>query len=208
MSPDVERHIGFLKELGLDFGWGPTSLVQWALEHVHVYAGTPWWVSVPLTLLAIRIVLFKTYTGSADASARMLIIKPHLQDITDRLDDAKRAQDMPEVMRQSQEMKNVYLAAGIKIWKNFLPLLNVPLGYGFFRLSRSMTSLPVPGLDDGGILWITDLTLSDPLFMLPLATGVATFFVFKVGFRSVSYYRQMANRMPYRLVVKWAPRLP
>lgn len=124
-----------------------------------------------------------------------------MQDIRNRLDEAKRAQDIPEVMRQSQEMKNVYLAAGIKIWKSFLPFLNIPLGYGFFRITRSMAALPAPGLDEGGLLWFTDLTLSDPFFMLPVATGVATFFLFKVGCRSIPYRHQMADCMTYRLVV-------
>ncbi|KAL8781944.1 MAG: hypothetical protein Q9213_005783 [Squamulea squamosa] len=88
---------------------------------------------------------------------------------------------MPEMMRQSQEMKNVYMAAGIKIWKSFLPFVNVPLGYGMFRLTRNMAQMPVPGLEDGGLLWFTDLTVSDPFFLLPLGTGVSTFLLFKAG---------------------------
>ncbi|KAL8772783.1 MAG: hypothetical protein Q9209_002128 [Squamulea sp. 1 TL-2023] len=179
--PAVGRHIGFLNELGLDFGWGPTALVQWVFEHVHVYAGTPWWASIIITLLAIRVAIFKTYIGSADTSARLLVIKPYMQDVRDRLDDAKRAQDMPETMRRMQELKNVYSAAGIKMWKTFLPFVNLPLGYGMFRLTRNMSEMPVPGLEDGGLLWITDLTLSDPTFLLPIGTGISTFFLFKNG---------------------------
>ncbi|KAL8648025.1 MAG: hypothetical protein Q9226_006176 [Calogaya cf. arnoldii] len=129
----------------------------------------------------IRLAIFKTYTGSADVSARLLIIKPHLQNIRERIDEAKRAGDMPELIRQSQEMKTIYTAAGIKIWKSFLPFLNIPLGYGYFRVTRNMATLPVPGLDEAGALWFTDLTLSDPFFILPAATGVATFYLFKAG---------------------------
>ncbi|KAL9037563.1 MAG: hypothetical protein Q9180_003646 [Flavoplaca navasiana] len=104
-----------------------------------------------------------------------------MQEIRDRLDQAKMAQDMPEVMRQAQEMKAIYSVAGIKIWRNFLPFLSIPMGYGFFRLTRNMAALPTPGLDEGGALWFTDLTLSDPFFLLPMATGVATFYMFKAG---------------------------
>ncbi|KAL8693140.1 MAG: hypothetical protein Q9224_003811 [Gallowayella concinna] len=183
-EPEVVRHFGFLKELGLDFGWGPTAFVEWVVEHVHVYAGTPWWASIIIAMLAIRLTIFKTYIGSADVSARMLMIKPQMQEIRQRMDDAKTTQDVAAVMKESQAMKSLYKAAGIQIWKSALPLLNVPLGYGFFRLSREMAALPVPGLESGGLLWFTDLTLSDPTFLLPLGTGTLTFFMFKVGNRT------------------------
>ncbi|KAL8681358.1 MAG: hypothetical protein Q9186_002501 [Xanthomendoza sp. 1 TL-2023] len=132
-------------------------------------------------MLAIRLTIFKTYIGSADVSARMLMIKPQMQEIRQRMDDAKTTQDVAAVMKESQAMKSLYKAAGIQIWKSALPLLNVPLGYGFFRLSREMAALPVPGLESGGLLWFTDLTLSDPTFLLPLGTGTLTFFMFKAG---------------------------
>ncbi|KAL8804170.1 MAG: hypothetical protein Q9182_002712 [Xanthomendoza sp. 2 TL-2023] len=180
-EPEVARHIGFLKELGLDFGWGPTALVEWILEHVHVYAGTPWWASIIIAMLTIRFTIFKTYIESADVSARLLVIKPQIQEIRDRIDEAKRTQDMVAVMQSSQEMKNLYKAAGVQTWKGVLPFVNLPMGYGLFRLTKDMASLPVPGLESGGILWFTDLTLSDPTFLLPLGTGAATYFMFKLG---------------------------
>lgn len=111
------------------------------------------------------------------------------------------AQDMPEVTRQAQEMKAIYSVAGIKIWRNFLPFLSIPMGYGFFRLTRNMAALPIPGLDEGGALWFTDLTLSDPFFLLPMATGVATFYMFKVGCSSIWLRFRLADHTAFRLVV-------
>ncbi|KAL8914560.1 MAG: hypothetical protein Q9172_007061, partial [Xanthocarpia lactea] len=180
-TPVLEPHIGFLKELGLDFGWGPTALVEYVLEHIHVYAGTPWWASIVLSLLAIRIAIFKTYVGGADTSARLMAIKPHIDEIRERVNQARVQQDMPEMMRRSQEMRDIYAATGIKIWKSFLPFVAVPLGYGMFRLTRNLAELPVPGLENGGFLWFTDLTLCDPSYLLPIGTGYFTFLVFKLG---------------------------
>ncbi|KAL8997748.1 MAG: hypothetical protein Q9169_003077 [Polycauliona sp. 2 TL-2023] len=125
--------------------------------------------------------MFRLYCGSADLSARMLVVKPHIEEIREHINEAKMAQDMPKLMQYSQEMKSVYLAAGIKIWRGILPFLNVPLGYGFFRLGQKLAAVQPPGLDEGGILWFTDLTVSDPTFLLPMATGVATFYMFKFG---------------------------
>ena len=78
-------------------------------------------------------------------------------------------------------MRNLYASAGIKLWKNLLPAIQVPLAYGMFRLTRNMASLPVPGFEDGGVLWFRDLTVSDPFFLLPMITGISTFYMFKVS---------------------------
>ncbi|KAL8754831.1 MAG: hypothetical protein Q9184_004994, partial [Pyrenodesmia sp. 2 TL-2023] len=180
-TPPIEPHIGYMKELGLDFGWGPTAFMQWSLEHVHVLLGTPWWASLGLTALAIRLLLFRFYIGAADNAGRLATIKPHIKDIEARLDAAKQTRDMPTMMHGTQELRNVYAAAGIKMWKNFLPFLQVPLGYGMFRLTRNMADLPLPGLETGGTLWFHDLTVLDPYFILPMVTGTATFFLFKMG---------------------------
>lgn len=67
------------------------------------------------------------------------------------------------------------------MWRLFVPMLQVPIGFATFRLMRGMADLPVPGLDDGGFLWLTDLTQSDPYFILPIVTGIAFHLTFKVS---------------------------
>lgn len=203
----IENHYGFLKELGLDFGWGPTALMEWALEHVHLGLGTPWWASIALTMLGIRVVLFKAYVGSADTSARLATIRPHIQGAQGRINAAKQAQDMPALMQGTQELRNIYMSADIKWWKNVLPFLQVPLGYGMFRLTRNMADLPVPGLEAGGALWFYDLTLSDPTYIMPLGTGIATFFMFKVCESPTSAIDIYADPMFHSLEARQA-RLP
>ncbi|KAL8711441.1 MAG: hypothetical protein Q9220_004099 [cf. Caloplaca sp. 1 TL-2023] len=180
-TSQIEPHLGYLKELGLDYGWGPTAFAEWVLEHVHVLLGTPWWASIPIALLAVRALVFKIYTGAADNSARLQVIKPHLKDVQARMQIAKENGDTTALMQQSQEMRSVYAVAGIKTWRFAAPLIQVPLGYGFFRLTKGLSQLPVPGFEDGGLLWFRDLTLSDPFFILPAWTGVATYFMFKLG---------------------------
>jgi YidC/Oxa1 family membrane protein insertase len=81
----------------------------------------------------------------------------------------------------SADMKQLYKAADIKISRLFLPLLvQGPLGFGTWRLLNGMAALPVPGMDEGGLLWVKDLTVSDPYLILPMVTGLAFFWTFKV----------------------------
>jgi YidC/Oxa1 family membrane protein insertase len=176
----VTEQLGFLKALGLDYGWGPTALIQTILEHVYIYTGAPWWAAIGITAVAIRAVLFKLYVDASDTSARMQTLAPHVKDITDKIAAARISRNTQEMLAASQEMRAANKAAGIQQWKAFLPMLTFPLGFGTFRLMRGMADLPVPGLDQGGLLWIKDLTVPDPLYVLPVFTAAAFYYTFKV----------------------------
>ena len=180
IPPPVYDHLGFLKEMGLDYGWGPTAFVETLLEHVHVYLGTPWWASIGISMLIIRAVLLKFYIDAADSSARRQLIKPLEEPITARMRAAQAARDQGASRKAWLERSALHKSAGIIWWKSFVPFLQLPIGFGTFRLMRGMAALPVPGFDTGGLLWMTDLTLPDPYYILPVATAAAYYYTFKV----------------------------
>ena len=193
--PPITEHIGYLKELGLDFGWGPTAFIETLLEHVHVYTGTPWWASIMLTALVVRLSLFKGYVGAADTTARLSVIGPTAQPISAQIKLAQARRDQQAVVRHTQELRAMYKAADVKLWRIAIPFVQIPLGYGTFRLMRAMAALPVPGLDEGGIFWLQDLTESDPYLILPIATSAAFYWMFKV----------MATFPVFRILAKYCP---
>lgn len=177
----IVEHFGFLKQLGLDFGWGPTAVFETILESVHLVAGTPWWGSILLTVLLLRGVFFPLFVRGADASARLAAIK-HLTDpLNAMMKIARVTRDVQAVNNITSELKGLYRAADIKLSRMFIPTIGQGLlGYGSFRLLRNMSSLPVPGLDESGLLWVKDLTVADPYFILPAATGICLHLMFKV----------------------------
>lgn len=179
--PLISEKIGYLKEIGLDFGWGPTAFIEYLLEHVHIYTATPWWASIVLTALIVRLVLLKAYISAADVSARMSTITDLQKPIKARMDAAKATRDREAVVRATEEIRALHREAGIQLWKLGVPLLQIPIGYGTFRLLRRMSDLPVPGLEDGGFLWMKDLTMSDPYMIMPAITGAFLYYTFKVG---------------------------
>lgn len=180
IPPPVYEHLGFLKEMGLDYGWGPTAFVETLLEHVHIYLGTPWWASIGISMLIIRAALLKFYIDATDCSARRQTIRPLEEPITERINAARAEHDQKAMQKAWSERRALQKSAGIIWWKSLVPFLQLPIGFGTFRLMRGMASLPVPGFDTGGLLWISDLTQSDPYFILPLATAAAYYFTFKV----------------------------
>lgn len=89
---------------------------------------------------------------------------------------------MEEVTAAAKDLKGIYQKAGVKAVRLYIPAVcQMFLGFGAFRLLRNMVSLPVPGLDEGGLLWIKDLTVSDPYFILPMVTALAFHLSIKVG---------------------------
>lgn len=163
-------------------------MVEWLLEHVHVYSGLPWWGSIILSAVVVRTAMLPLYRNAMDTSGRMAVLEPHIKPIKDRISAAQAAKDQAAAMAAVTDLKATYKAGGIKLYQMFMPLIQVPLGYGTFRLLRGMGDLPVPGLENGGLLWIQDLTLSDPYFILPIATGWAFYYTFKVTTALITYF--------------------
>lgn len=200
----VREHLGFLKEMGLDYGWGPTAFMETLIEHVHIYAGTPWWASIAISMVIIRGILLKFYFDAADTSARNQLISEHTTPMMDRYKAAAVAQDRVAMQQASAEMKEMRRAAGIKMWKLYVPMLQIPLGFGTFRLMRGMAHLPVPGFDSGGFLWIQDLTLSDPTFILPALTSACYYYTFKV--KAVTYTGREILLICFENIARWRAR--
>ncbi|KAI0546122.1 hypothetical protein F4679DRAFT_558559 [Xylaria curta] len=174
---DMPERIGYLYDLGLDFGWGPTTICEWLLEHIHVYSGMPWWASIATIALLFRGVMFyPTLVGSKHAArAQKLYATPEFKKAQAAFQEAGfRTRDQGAMLMARSEMKRLAKAANVSTLKPFASFLLVPFTYGMFRLVRGMAGIPVPGMENGGLAWFTDLTVHDPLFVLPIiSTGLA-----------------------------------
>ncbi|RFU30746.1 hypothetical protein B7463_g5613, partial [Scytalidium lignicola] len=177
----IPEQIGYLKSLGLEYGWGPTSAMEYILEHVHVYAGTPWWASIALTAALVRVVMLKPYVDAASNSAKLATVKPIIDPIRNEMTQARVAGDTTRMMSLRQDITRINKRAGIQTWKSFVPLVQVFAGFGTFILLRGMAKLPVPGLETGGALWFYNLTYPDPYMIIPATTAVVLHFVMKRG---------------------------
>ncbi|KAK0739474.1 60Kd inner membrane protein-domain-containing protein [Apiosordaria backusii] len=169
---NMPEQIGFLKSLGLDYGWGPTSMMESILEHTYVWTGLPWWASICLVSLGIRAVLVKPMFTAAEMAQKVQDLKAN--PVYEALDKEIKGSltsgiDQYTLMDKRNKMKVMQRAAGYRMLPATLPaMLQIPLGFGMFRLIRGMADLPVPSMETGGALWFNDLTVSDPLFILPI----------------------------------------
>ncbi|KAL5614422.1 uncharacterized protein BROUX77_000259 [Berkeleyomyces rouxiae] len=174
---NMPETIGYLHQLGLDFGWGPSSMMQWLLEHVHVYSGLPWWGSIFIAQLVVRLLLFKPLLISHETSTRMQVLRktnPEYEAaMRDFRDGLQRAQTDPRSKEEAMLARQTYLSIekehGIRKMNMAWGMLQIPIGIGFYRVLNAMAQIPVPALESGGLAWFHDLTIADPFYILPLA---------------------------------------
>jgi hypothetical protein len=180
---EIPKHVGFLKEMGLDYGWGPTSFLEFLIENIHIYAGTPWWGTIVLTATAVRLLLLYPHLRSTNEMAKMSGMKPIMDKLQKKSREARANQDASAALSIQKEMMDAKKIAGLKMSWMYTPLLlQGVLGYCSFKLLRAMANLPVPGLEDGGFAWLSDLTVSDPLYILPIAMGGMIHVISRVSF--------------------------
>ncbi|KAF4632436.1 hypothetical protein G7Y89_g5700 [Cudoniella acicularis] len=177
----IPEQIGYLKGLGLDYGYGPTAVMEFVMEHIHVYAGTPWWATIALTAIFVRVVLFKVYVNSAENATRMNAISPVTKPLMEKMRQAQAVGDTEGLMRFKNEVQMINKRAGVSYMAAFAPLGQGFAAYGTFVLLRAMAKLPVPGLQTGGLLWFYDLTIPDPYFILPIATAASLHWLLRRG---------------------------
>ncbi|KAL4894562.1 60Kd inner membrane protein-domain-containing protein [Aspergillus ambiguus] len=177
----IPENIGYLKALGLDYGWGPSSLIEYVIEHFHIWAGLPWWASIVGAGLLVRLALLKPMLGAADTSTKINNLRDVSTPLRTKMTNAAREGKQTEMMQARMELNNLHAQHGVKPWKSFVPLLQVPLGFGCYRVVKGMTALPVPGLALESVGWIKDLTVADPYFVLPATTALFMYLSFRKG---------------------------
>ena len=170
---DISEEIGFLHQLGLDFGLGPSSMVQWIIEHIHVYGGMPWWGTLTVAAVLFRIIMFKFTMDSMEASAKLnsLFANPKFKELYSNMNTAMTIGDHAKMMEYKAQVTAMRRMSGASFRPMLLNMINIPLGFGFFRVIRAMCDVPVPSMETGGFGWFVDLTAPDPYHVLPFLSA-------------------------------------
>jgi YidC/Oxa1 family membrane protein insertase len=179
----MPERIGYLKELcGLDYGWGPTALMEFAVEHLHIYGGLTWAVSIAGSAVLIRLFAFRPSCQSSDMAVRMKQAGPILEPLRKEYKEVTLANDTVKKAQVAAQMSMITQEYNISYGKVFLPMLiQIPLSFGGFRLFRGMAALPVPAFETEKWLWMSDLTHSDPLCILPLISAASLYLSMRVS---------------------------
>jgi YidC/Oxa1 family membrane protein insertase len=168
IGPKLQSQLEEIDEtlkLTVDYGW-LTIISQplfWLLSIVYGFIGN-WGVAIILVTFLIKLAFYKLTESSGRSMAKMRNLQPRMKALQDRYKDDKPA--LSAAMMELYKREKVNPAAGC------LPILiQMPFFLAFYWVlleSVEMRQAPFA-------LWITDLSIKDPYFILPLIMGAAMF---------------------------------
>jgi YidC/Oxa1 family membrane protein insertase len=163
------------------------KLLLWLHDHLKLSYG---WVLV-LFGVFIRIALWPLNQSAMRSSLRMQEIQPRLAEVQ------KKYKENPE--KQREEMMRVYREAGASPFtalSGCLPvLIPMPVLFAlFFVFQNTIEFRGVP------FMWLTDISIKDPLYILPLLMGISMYILSWIGLRNAPPNPQ-AKMMSYMFPV-------
>lgn len=168
IGPKLQHELAKVAEgldLTVDYGWLSVIAqpIFWILEWIHAIVGNWGWTIIIFTIL-IKGVFFKLSETSYKSMANMRRMTPRIQSLKERYGDDKQ--------RMQQAMMELYKTEKINPLGGCLPMLvQMPFFIAlYWVLLESVEMRQAPF-----ILWIQDLSIRDPYFVLPVLMGITMF---------------------------------
>ena len=157
-------------ELSIDMGWFwfISQPMVWFLDLINEYVGS-WALSIIIFTLILKLVLFPVTARGFVSMAAMRKVGPKMKEIQDRYKDDRQ--------KVSAEVVALYKKEGVNPLGGCLPIVaQMPFFIGFFFALREMVELR-----HASFFWISDLSIPDPLFILPVLFGLVMVFTQKLS---------------------------
>jgi YidC/Oxa1 family membrane protein insertase len=135
----------------------------WLLDKIHNVVGNWGWSIVILTIL-IKAAFFKLTEAQYRSTARMRKLQPRIEQLKERYGDDRQ--------RMSQAMMEMYKKEKVNPLGGCLPILvQIPIFIALYWVLLESVELRQAPF----ILWIDNLSVRDPYFILPLLNAVFMF---------------------------------
>lgn len=167
-GPKIQDNLKALSpglELTVDYGWlwPIAQFLFWLLKTIHGFLGNWGWSIVMLTVL-VKGAFFHLSAKSYRSMANMRRVMPEMQRMKEQYGNDRA--------KLSQAMMDLYKKEKINPLGGCLPILvQMPVFIALYWTLMESVELR----HAGWILWIKDLSLMDPWFVLPLLMGVTMF---------------------------------
>ncbi|MCE9570289.1 MAG: membrane protein insertase YidC [Rhodocyclales bacterium] len=158
-------------DLVVDYGWLTVIAAPlfWVLGAIYKLVGNWGWAIIGLTLL-LKLAFFPLSAASYKSMAKMRVLTPKLVKLKEAYGDDKQ--------RLNQEMMAMYKREKVNPLGGCLPVLvQIPVFIALYWVllgTVEMRNAPWLG-------WITDLSVKDPFYVLPLIMGATMFIQTKLN---------------------------
>lgn len=168
IGPKIQDRLKQLADklhLAVDYGY-LTILAEplfWLLSKIHEYVGN-WGLAIIVVTVLIKLVFYKLSELSYRSMARMRKLQPKLQSLKERFGDDRQ--------KLGQATMDLYRKEKINPLGGCLPMIvQIPVFIALYWVLLESVELRQAPF----ILWIDDLSVRDPFFVLPLIMGVTMF---------------------------------
>jgi YidC/Oxa1 family membrane protein insertase len=148
-------------DLAVDYGWLTVLAVPlfWLLGWLHQWVGN-WGVAIILLTVIIKLIFYPLSEASYRSMAKMRVMAPKLQRLKEQYGDDRQ--------RMQQAMMELYKTQGVNPLGGCLPIIvQIPVFIAlYWVLLASIELRHAPFM-----LWIQDLSVPDPWFVLPVLMG-------------------------------------
>lgn len=149
-------------ELTVDYGvlWMIAQPLFWLLTAIHKYIISNWGWSIVLLTVLIKAVFFPLSASSYRSMANMRRVMPQMQRMKEQYGEDRA--------KYSQAMMELYKKEKINPLGGCLPILvQMPVFMALY-----WTLMESVELRHATWMWISDLSVMDPIFALPIAMGI------------------------------------
>ena len=150
-------------ELTVDYGWLTVLAVPlfWLLSFYHSWVGN-WGVAIILLTVTVKLLFFPLSAAGYRSMAKLRVVTPKLQRI--------REQYASDRQRMHQAMMEFYKQEKINPMGGCLPILvQIPVFIALFWTLMAAVELRYAPF----ALWITDMSVPDPYYVLPVIMGIS-----------------------------------
>lgn len=168
---DVLSNLGHNLHLSVDFGFFGILAVPILRGLEFFYRFIPnYGISIILLTILIRMLTFPLQYKSFKSMKKMQVIQPELQKIREKYKE--------DPQRLQKETMDLFKRAGANPLGGCLPLLaQMPIFFAFYQVLYNAVEL----VGSPFMLWLTDLSIKDPYYVLPLLMGASLILQMKIN---------------------------
>lgn len=169
VGPKIQKRLGEIAEylnLTVDYGflWWIAQPLFWLLNFFHSLVGN-WGIAIILLTISIKALFYKPSAMSYRSMANMRKVAPKMQEIREKYGDNRE--------KLGQEMMKLYRDEKINPLGGCLPILiQMPVFIALYWVILESVELRQAPF----FLWIHDMSVMDPYFILPLIMGASMYF--------------------------------
>jgi len=157
----------------IQFGWLTVIAkpLYWALRFLYEHGIGSWGWAIIIVTVIFNLVLLPTRFMMMKSSLKMMRIQPKVDAIKRKYANYKV--NDPKRSEMNTEMMALYKDEGVNMYGGCLPLLlQMPLFFAYYRVLANVIELR-----QAHWFWLNDLSVPDPLYILPILIIVTMFLV-------------------------------